>query len=291
MLVPAKKGFKNGKFQTDNYESVYALFSNYPSSILGCTSELLVNTIIIAYFLGKSLKFFTSNNLNTVRYNEKFIFLIEFLYSNYHGIVKNNLAFSFLDLTKNIKQYPSVVVPSLNFFNHSCEEMIVRSYQGNKVVVTSIHPIKKNEQVFENYDGISFLKFDKIMRQEKLYKLFHFVCKCKACVDDWPLLPISDVSKATTMCGQQIKDEIIESQERLSYYVSLQSSYFFKNSQSLYFENDIEELKDLVEGCCEYFERNNSNLVIAAVELLRNFIILSQPRFLTLDNCTEKKKI
>ncbi|CRL05941.1 CLUMA_CG019150, isoform A [Clunio marinus] len=75
-----------------------------------------------------------------------------------------------------------------SLLNHSCAPNICRIHNNNEIILIVQRPIAKGEQLFDNY-GYCFTNVSKDCRQQALLKQYRFKCNCRACVDNWPLLP------------------------------------------------------------------------------------------------------
>ena len=78
--------------------------------------------------------------------------------------------------------------PFWSLVNHSCTPNVTRIFIDDKMILVVTSSIHKGEQIFDNY-GYSFTIVPKDFRQAELLKKYRFVCSCKACTHDWPLLP------------------------------------------------------------------------------------------------------
>jgi hypothetical protein len=77
------------------------------------------------------------------------------------------------------------VYPTISFCNHSCNPNVVRNCNGKTCIVRAIRPIKKAEEILDNY-GPHFLSNNLDERQKKLHTQYFFKCNCKACSEEWP---------------------------------------------------------------------------------------------------------
>lgn len=90
----------------------------------------------------------------------------------------------------------------LSLFNHSCSPNVVRHCHDSTVVLRALRPIKRGEQLFDNYGWVFgnvfalvyrfFCRYHhalmtKAERQDHLKNQYLFECSCIACEEDWPL--------------------------------------------------------------------------------------------------------
>jgi hypothetical protein len=88
--------------------------------------------------------------------------------------------------------------PMLGHFNHSCEPNAFLMMNGPAVVIRSLKPIKKNEEIFLSYVDTTNPYH---RRQSELQARWFFTCKCSKCAkgatldeDKWAIKP-QDLSK------------------------------------------------------------------------------------------------
>lgn len=128
---------------------------------------------------------------------------------NYHGIYawplkksglvddevgeqQDQLAYKRGDMLMGHGSYPFIAL-----INHSCTPNTSKIFIDDKAVLVVTKPIEKNEQIFDTY-GFNFTLADKGHRQSELLKRYKFRCSCKACENDWPLLPYLKISDKAT---------------------------------------------------------------------------------------------
>lgn len=115
---------------------------------------------------------------------------------NYHEIYNWPLKKSGLSNVEKTKlAYKSEVVaigsgsyPFISLINHHCAPNVNRIFVQDKNVLIVQRPIKKGEQLFDNY-GCNFVNMPKKYRISELQQRYRFKCSCEACENDWPLLP------------------------------------------------------------------------------------------------------
>lgn len=75
----------------------------------------------------------------------------------------------------------SGLFPFASLINHSCEANLKRITVDNKMALVVARPIAAGQQIFISY-GYSHFKYSREKRHESL----KFVCKCNACVKNYP---------------------------------------------------------------------------------------------------------
>ncbi|XP_022916477.1 SET and MYND domain-containing protein 4 [Onthophagus taurus] len=73
----------------------------------------------------------------------------------------------------------------MSLINHSCNPNVLRVCHGSKIVLRALRPIKKGEELLDNY-GYHFAVNNKNERQRELKRQYFFDCKCEACEQNWP---------------------------------------------------------------------------------------------------------
>jgi hypothetical protein len=77
--------------------------------------------------------------------------------------------------------------PFINILQHSCDENVKRMFVGNKSVLVVCKPIKKGREIVRSIIGESFSHGgDREERRELIQSAGGFVCKCLACLKNWP---------------------------------------------------------------------------------------------------------
>jgi len=71
-------------------------------------------------------------------------------------------------------------------FNHSCAPNTIRINQGNRTYLVAKNCIKKGEEIFDCY-GQHHLSNSKVDRKKLISSAFIFDCKCKACLESYPM--------------------------------------------------------------------------------------------------------
>ncbi|XP_037048121.1 SET and MYND domain-containing protein 4-like [Bradysia coprophila] len=92
--------------------------------------------------------------------------------------------------------------PLASLLNHDCAPNIIKAFIDDKVVLVVQRPIKKGDQLFDNY-GYHFANVSKSYRRMDLLKQYRFECDCEACKNDWPLL--SQLKVSDRMCLNKAK--------------------------------------------------------------------------------------
>lgn len=92
--------------------------------------------------------------------------------------------------------------PLCSLLNHHCAPNIIKMFSDASIMVVVQRPIKKGEQLFDNY-GHHFANVSKECRQTELLKQYRFKCDCDACKNSWPFL--SDLKIGDKVCFNKAK--------------------------------------------------------------------------------------
>lgn len=76
---------------------------------------------------------------------------------------------------------------TMGLVNHSCAPNVQRVQQSNRQIMMVVRPIRKGEQLFDNYGPI-FPLMAKKQRQVTLLNQYGFKCGCDACENDYPVV-------------------------------------------------------------------------------------------------------
>lgn len=105
-----------------------------------------------------------------------------------------------------IHEIGAAVFGTLSLLNHSCDPNVVRHYYSSNAAVRTIRPIKKGEELLDNY-GYHYAVMNKGDRQKNLYSQYYFNCQCSPCSDNWQaysklpatLEPLAGLEEKTVM--------------------------------------------------------------------------------------------
>lgn len=100
------------------------------------------------------------------------------------------------------------IYPILALFNHSCDPATVRYFDGKRVYVHSMRPLREGEQIGENYGPIFTLN-QKEERQLHLKQQYKFECRCQPCIEDWPLYKQMKNDFMKFRCAEKQCNEVI----------------------------------------------------------------------------------
>jgi len=83
--------------------------------------------------------------------------------------------------------------------NHSCNPNTIKYWEGNQLVVVASQPIRKGEEVTDNY-GMHFTSAARTQRKSWLQTHYSFTCSCAACQLDLPRVENLPDQVATAVC-------------------------------------------------------------------------------------------
>ncbi|XP_073986517.1 SET and MYND domain-containing protein 4-like isoform X3 [Rhodnius prolixus] len=230
---PREKGFSEGKYLSDNYKSIHNLEKNADVRIYTDTFRRSLMAACILHGLKECTDFFKHYERKC---KESPVFLdyinetpggggltiaecitgaiiLSYLFSvpcNAHEVAEMRLCPKGEEYSTDFVEIGAAIYPFLSLINHSCDPNVVRhNYNGDVVVLTAIQVIKKGDQIFDNY-SYHHAVHSKELRQSQLLSQYFFVCKCPACLYDWPSYT-SLPEKDPDYCEDAKKEEVEKS--------------------------------------------------------------------------------
>ncbi|OXU28653.1 hypothetical protein TSAR_004822 [Trichomalopsis sarcophagae] len=209
------KGFLNGKFYNDRFQSIYSLSDHTSENALKVHIDHALLSLIVltksTTLFGKNMKFMKSKDLLS---NEDVIFigslLLKFLKIsdiNTHSVMEGS---SLCRFSKNLNHCledrccarGACIAPIPSMLNHSCDPNIRKCFtEDMHLIIYALQPIKKNTQLFDSYLGCYF---QTPMSQRQLaMKEFNFTCNCTPCRKKWPAILID---KTKTIVKKENED-------------------------------------------------------------------------------------
>lgn len=247
---------------------------------------ILAECFLIAYFLATKTIFFgsrISGDLSIFKNDERFIFLVELLEKNMCLNNTNSAEFGadYKGTRVNIFQ---MLVPALSFFNHSCHLMTIRSpHHDSATVMTSILPIGKGEQVFDNY-GTYYYDSERGARRMELRRKYYFTCDCVACRKNFPLSPIPSIGNITSEYIRMAK--LMQTVcDKLTTILANPMDYSLtriENHPALNVSEDIPRIIKVVEYFYKHFAVNSEE-VFRSIRCLEVCVRMGEIPYLSLD--------
>ncbi|XP_015191726.1 PREDICTED: SET and MYND domain-containing protein 4-like [Polistes dominula] len=184
---PRTQGFdSNMQFLSNKYTSIYSLTTNtdkrssfdiFRRGLSSCT--LLYLLVNYSTFFGEK----KNMKISEIAEYDDATFIGGLLLTHQQIIPSN--AHSLEETYRyDPKQRGMVAMAFYSLFNHSCSANVLRYSAGTSTVMRSIFPIKKGEQLFDNY-GYHFGVTVRARRREGLLGQYYFFCECIACKDNW----------------------------------------------------------------------------------------------------------
>lgn len=167
-------------FLSNDYASVYGQVTN---SCSRTPADLLKRTTS-AFFLMRCFSHIAPNTVNEVEMTTTLLRHLQSCSCNAYQITEQILIDGDVrNATEN--ELGGGVYPTISLCNHSCNPNVVRNSNGKTCIVRAIRPIKKGEEILDNY-GPHFLSNNFDERQKDLHTQYFFECNCKACSEKWP---------------------------------------------------------------------------------------------------------
>lgn len=152
--------------------------------------------------------------------------------------------------------------------NHGCFSALARCFDGNRLILTALRPLKVGDAVTENY-GPTFTKYSTKERRRMLMSRYWFDCDCVACKEDWPQLQHL-TNKPRLKCPTQDCENIfrypdnpknkvkcVKCKEMISLFgqaaVVRDCEILYKNAAKLMEEKNLEEASNIFEGAISRF--------------------------------------
>ncbi|XP_012538700.2 SET and MYND domain-containing protein 4 isoform X1 [Monomorium pharaonis] len=192
---PRTKGFsQDGKLYSDRYIGVYSLVTNTEKRSVADLFKRSLDTSFILYLLATRTVIFgakLSEDLSSLAENNDITFFGSLILRHQQTIPCNMHTVYTLISFGEMKDLEYVErgiasMPFLSLINHSCDPNVFRHSKPEHIVLYAMYPIKKGEQLLDNY-GTHYAIMSKEMRQQKLLKQYYFTCDCIPCQEDWPL--------------------------------------------------------------------------------------------------------
>ncbi|XP_049772881.1 uncharacterized protein LOC126160714 [Schistocerca cancellata] len=235
------KGFsKDGKYHSDEYTTIYHLVGNTDKRTVGDLFKRAVNAACILHCFEEYSHFFNPENASSYKQlpdsgknkgseghqspqdfqKEAKLIVGGLLLRHLQNLPCNAHEVSeFIHIsavTQNKEKFDldmieigAAAYSFLSLINHSCDPNVVRnSHCGSTAVLRVIKPIKKGEQVFDNY-GYHYATHSLEERQLHLSSQYFFTCMCEPCTGNWPLyvsLPSAQLLLKCTHCSTMLED-------------------------------------------------------------------------------------
>ena len=180
-----------GVFDPTSYRSVHHLATNTDKRPF----EDLLKKTAEAIFMTKLLKFngfFGTPGLTNDDITKPEIFISSLLLRHLQIASTNGLEMAECilkngDITKfDILPVGGAIFPTMSFFNHSCYPNSLRLGYENHQVIRVIRKVNPGEELTIDY-GFDFYANPIDKRQKRANNQYYFVCRCFACVDNWPI--------------------------------------------------------------------------------------------------------
>ncbi|RLU24101.1 hypothetical protein DMN91_004310 [Ooceraea biroi] len=110
-------------------------------------------------------------------------------------------------------------MPFYSLLNHSCSPNVLRHSRPKHIVLYAMYPIRKGEQLLDNY-GQHYAILSRAERQQKLLKQYYFTCDCTPCQENWPFHHELQSVK-TLVKKEEDRAKIYEALRKFNTYVDL----------------------------------------------------------------------
>ncbi|GAB1859042.1 SET and MYND domain-containing protein 4 [Camponotus japonicus] len=186
---PRTKGFsEDGKLHSNRYFSICSLVTNTEKRPVPDLFRRSLDSCFILYFLATRTVMFGAKlpeDLSVLAKNDDVTFFGG-LILRYQQIIPSNIHTFSEEQDLECVERGIAAMPFYSLMNHSCNPNIFRHSRSKHMVIYAMHPIRKGEQLFDNY-GQHYALMPKATRQQKLLKQYFFTCDCIACQENWPV--------------------------------------------------------------------------------------------------------
>lgn len=179
-------------FQGDEniYKGIYNLVNHMDKITLEKELTVMIKTAVLLRFLVTKGYFNEDSKTLAASENQSYIGKLLYMFQlgmnhNQHGVyaadgkIEAGKKLPLLDI--GAAYYSNIVL-----FNHSCAPNTIRINQGNRTYLVAKNCIKKGEEIFDCY-GQHHLSNSKVDRKKLISSAFIFDCKCKACLESYPM--------------------------------------------------------------------------------------------------------
>ncbi|XP_029680669.1 SET and MYND domain-containing protein 4-like isoform X2 [Formica exsecta] len=271
---PRTKGFsQDGKLYSDRYISVYSLVTNTDKRSVSDLLRRSLDTCLILYFLATRTVMFGTKlpeDLSILAKNDDVTF-IGGLILRHQQIIPSNIHTFSEEQGLECVERGIAAMPFLSLINHSCNPNIFRHSRPKHVVIYAMYPIRKGEQLFDNYGEHYALK-PRATRQQKLLKQYFFTCDCIPCQENWPMYHELQSFK-TLVKRAEDKTKIREALWKFNTYVDLATEDNVRDKP--YIIEDLLKMIQTLHNCAPMPCEEMSNVI----ETLKRVYDLNGNRF------------
>ncbi|EZA61542.1 SET and MYND domain-containing protein [Ooceraea biroi] len=219
---PRTKGFsRDGKLRSDRYSSVYSLVTNTEKRVVPDLFRRSLDTCFILYFLATRTTMFGAKlpaDLKALARNDDVTFFGGLVMRHQQIIPCNVHTFGEEQDLDNVER-GLAAMPFYSLLNHSCSPNVLRHSRPKHIVLYAMYPIRKGEQLLDNY-GQHYAILSRAERQQKLLKQYYFTCDCTPCQENWPFHHELQSVK-TLVKKEEDRAKIYEALRKFNTYVDL----------------------------------------------------------------------
>ncbi|KAL6259901.1 hypothetical protein P5V15_009812 [Pogonomyrmex californicus] len=254
-----KAFFRDGKLHSDKYISVYSLVTNTEKRAISDLFRRSLDTSFILYFLATRTVIFGAKlpeDLSLLEKNNDVTFVGGLILRHQQIIPSNMHTFGEEQGLEHVER-GIAAMPFLSLFNHSCNPNILRHSRSKHIVIYAMYPIRKGEQLLDNY-GKHYAIMPKATRQQKLLKQYYFTCDCTPCQEDWPLYHELQSFK-TLVKKPEDKAKIKKALRKFNMYVDLATEGNLQDKP--YIINDLLKMVQVLHDCAPMPCMEMSNVI------------------------------
>ncbi|KAJ8679926.1 hypothetical protein QAD02_015713, partial [Eretmocerus hayati] len=180
-----------GKLNCRNFRSVYNLMSYEDNEVNEGLNDCI--SVLLSLMCKSSIIFQTQSNKNGLTLTSmrkaleklyKIHLLNTYTFNDFNCFCNDSESCR----TNCTSDRGIILAPCSSLINHSCDRNVSRIFlPGPKIVIYSICPIKKGEQIFDSYGP--YVSMRKELRQKLVMESHRFTCECKPCIENWSTNP------------------------------------------------------------------------------------------------------
>lgn len=177
--------------------------------------------ILVVFYLEvlSEKRFYELTPMDPLHVGELLYRIIKILQSNSHSVMECAARQDGSEI--RMETVGTALYSSMAFLNHSCDPNTVKYFEGDRLVLVALRPIRVGEEVTDNY-GPHFSLSTRITRNNWLQDYYGFQCRCQACRENRPIfehLPETVQSCLCTNClnrGTEHEESSLEPRMELS---------------------------------------------------------------------------
>ena len=194
----AISGFSKDGIYRNDYNAIFNLVTNHQYRLTDGVFHFTIMAVLLLKVLKQSDHFWSGTT------PEDEVLVGASLVHHLYIVQCNAMNITSMKLNKDFRlcqpeDIGLALYPTAALMNHSCDPNIDLIFWGNVNVYHATSNIKAGASIFIDY-GMAFYTHPKEEREFILESQFFFSCKCRACVNKWPLWEEVECKSPTFLC-------------------------------------------------------------------------------------------